>query len=117
MRSAGCLRRNWAARGESETIVTEARASFAGFWLQPHRQTLKSRVAWRGRDVPDVTVDAVKEQDRIAVGEVSWRRFDSRCEAATLAERMREIAAATARSSANPIDPTDIPREEQGPHS
>ncbi len=62
-------------RREIEAVATGAGASFAGFWLDAPRQTLR---------------------DRIALGEISWRRFDSRREAATLAERVRETAIDTA---------------------
>lgn len=78
---------------------------------------MNARVARRGRDVSDATLDVVERQDRIAVGEISWRRFDSRREAATLADRVRELATDAARSPAIPLDPTGSPREERGPHS
>ena len=67
-------------RRATEPVATEAGASFAGFWLHAPRQTLRNRVARRGRDVSDATIDVVEQQDRLAVGEVSWRTFDSRCE-------------------------------------
>ena len=75
-------------RREVEAVATEAGASFAGFWLDAPRQTLRDRVARRGRDISDATVDVVERQHRMAVGDISWRRFDSRCEAAVLADRV-----------------------------
>ena len=87
-------------RREIEAVAAGAGASFAGVWLDAPRQTLRDRVAGRGRDVSDATVDVVERQDRIALGDVTWRRFDSRCEAATLAEHVREVTADAARSQA-----------------
>ena len=83
-------------RREIEALATEAGASFAGFWLDAPRQTLRNRVAGRGRDVSDATVDVVERQDRYAVDDVSWRRLDARGQPAILAERILRVAEKTA---------------------
>ena len=85
-------------RREIETVATEAGAYFVGFWLDAPRQTLRDRVARRGCDVSDATVDVVGQQGRIALGEVSWRHFDSRCQTEALAQRICEVATDIVRS-------------------
>ena len=79
-----------------EAVATDAGAAFSGVWLEAPRQTLRSRVAGRGRDASDATVDVVERQDRYAIGEVSWHRIRSLGEPATVAERLRELAAGAA---------------------
>ena len=94
-------------RREIEALATGAGASFAGFWLDAPHHTLRNRVAGRGRDVSDATVDVVERQDRYAVDDVSWRRLDTRSQPAILAERVREVAEKAASLSVGLIDATD----------
>ena len=79
-----------------EAVATDAGAAFAGVWLEAPGQTLRRRVARRGRDVSDATLDVVERQDRYAIGEVSWHRISTLGEPAAVAERLRELAAGAA---------------------
>ena len=82
-----------------EAVAAGAGAPFAGFWLEAPKQTLGRRVARRGSDVSDATVDVVELQDRHAIGEVSWRRISSLDEPTAVAEQLREFAAGATTSS------------------
>ena len=81
-----------------EAVAADAGAPFAGFWLEAPKQTLRQRVALRGRDVSDATVDVVERQDRYAIDEISWERLDARGDPEALAERIRAIAGVAATS-------------------
>lgn len=81
-----------------EAVAADAGVPFAGCWLEAPKQTLRQRVALRGRDVSDATFDVVERQDRYAIDEISWQRLDASGDPETLAERILAFAGVAATS-------------------
>ena len=84
-------------------VAVDAGALFAGFWLEAPGQVLRRRVAGRGRDVSDATIDVVEQQEGYSIGEMAWRRVGSSAGPAAIAEQLCALAAGSAVPDPNPI--------------
>ena len=78
-----------------EALAAKLAVPFAGFWLEAPQPALERRVGGRVRDASDATVDVLRRQAELHLGEIAWQRIDASGGAeATLAAVRDAIAAA-----------------------
>ncbi len=60
-----------------ERVADEAKASFAGFWLEAPEAVLVARVAHRHADASDADARVIRLQQEQALGVIRWTRLDA----------------------------------------
>ncbi len=64
-------------RAALEALAGRAGAGFGGLWLEAPQAELERRIAQRGRDASDATVEVLHAQMAFPLGEITWRRLDT----------------------------------------
>lgn len=60
-----------------EAVARELGVAFDGLWLEAPAEVLQSRVASRGQDASDATVDVLRRQLGYSLGDIAWHRVDA----------------------------------------
>ena len=60
-----------------QSLAAKLSVPFAGLWLEASPATLEHRIRDRGRDASDATVEVLRRQMALPLGEISWRRIDT----------------------------------------
>jgi predicted kinase len=63
-----------ALRARAEAVAREAGAPFEGVWLEGDPKLLAARIEGRAKDASDATVETLKMQLELDLGEIAWRR-------------------------------------------
>ena len=81
-----------AMRAAAEAVA--APHPFAGFWLEAPLGLLRARVAGRGADASDATVEVLERAAAADPGPVAWRRLDAAGDALGAARAALGLASA-----------------------
>lgn len=82
-------------RAALESVAAKHGVPFTGLWLEAPRETMERRIRERLRDASDATIEVLRRQLALPLGEISWRRVDaSGGFESTLAAVRRALAAA-----------------------
>ena len=76
-------------RAAIESVAREIGVPFDGLWLEAPAAVLEARIVGRFGDASDATIEVVRRQLALAIGENAWTRLDATGEPGAVARRAR----------------------------